>query len=128
MNTPPLILIVDDEKDFRDILSTTLRAKGFSVDEAQDGKGALVKLKDIHPDLILLDFKMPDMDGVETFFKIKSEFPDLRPKVAFLTNYGEARETPSFDQKFAQEVGAMDYLKKTEDLEVIAEKVQQLLR
>jgi CheY-like chemotaxis protein len=61
----PLILVVEDYADSRTLLSSLLRAKGYKVVEARDGKEGVLQANRITPDLILMDLAMPEMDGVE---------------------------------------------------------------
>src|SRR5260370_33837955 len=61
----PTILVVEDYPDSRRLLSSLLRAKGYKVVEAQDGKEGLLQANRVNPDLILMDLAMPEMDGVE---------------------------------------------------------------
>ena len=61
----PLILVVEDYTDSRTLLSSLLRAKGYKVVEARDGREGLRQANRITPDLILMDLAMPEMDGVE---------------------------------------------------------------
>lgn len=128
MDTKPLILLVDDEKDFREIFSVKLSSAGFNVVTAVDGRDALNQLKKIKPDLVLLDMRMPEMNGAETIYEIKSD-PKLKDlKVAFMTNLGEiAPDEVWSDEKFAREAGAIDYIKKSDDLDVIVEQVKRLI-
>ncbi len=125
----PLILLIDDEQEFREILSTKLQTVGFNTAEADNGEEGIRKIKEIKPDLILLDLKMPVMNGAETLLKIKSD-PDLQNfKVVFLTNYGEPKkELSGIDEKFAREVGALSYIRKTNDLDGIVEEVKNIFR
>lgn len=122
----PIILLVDDEKDFREILITKLKAAGFDIAEAGNGEEGVRKAKEVKPDLILLDLNMPVMNGAETLLRIKSD-PELESlKIVFLTNYGEPREEMAItDDKFAQEVGALDYIRKTDDLNKIIEEIKK---
>lgn len=130
MATKPLLLLVDDEKDFRDIFSMKLESAGFNVVTAVDGRDALnqLKIKKIKPDLVLLDMRMPEMNGAETMYAIKSD-PELKNlKVAFLTNLGETIPDEMWsDEKFAREVGAIDYIRKSDDLDKIVEQVKKLI-
>ncbi len=129
MNTLPLILLVDEEKDFSDIFSLKLKASGFDVVSVSSGKEALLKLKEIKPDLILLDVEMPEMNGFETFTQIKSNPATAKTKVAFLTNYGEplpVEQVRKLDEKFAKQIGAMAHLRKSDDLDEIAKKIKEL--
>ncbi|PJE50505.1 MAG: response regulator [Candidatus Yanofskybacteria bacterium CG10_big_fil_rev_8_21_14_0_10_36_16] len=122
------ILIVDDEKDFREILVTKLKTLGVNIVEAENGEEALVKLKEIKPDLIMLDVNMPKMNGPETLSQIKAnpEWADL--KIVFLTNYGEPQQEVAWtDERLAREAGAMDYIRKSDDLDTIIGEVIPLI-
>ena len=65
INTPSTILVVDDYSDNRMLLATWLRAKGYKVIEAADGKEGLLQANRSNPDLILMDLAMPVLDGIE---------------------------------------------------------------
>ncbi|HEX9628729.1 MAG TPA: response regulator, partial [Pyrinomonadaceae bacterium] len=60
----PIILVIEDYADSRTLLSSLLRAKGYKVVEARDGKEGLRQANRVTPDLILMDLAMPEMDGV----------------------------------------------------------------
>ena len=124
----PLILIVDDDADIRSILHIKLEAAGMRVVEAQDGQDAIDKSKHEHPALIVMDVRMPVMSGTEAVGIIKQD-PKLRDiKVVFLSNFGEEDEINAWlDQKYAKELGAMDDMKKSEDLSKIVDKITSLL-
>lgn len=123
------VLIIDDNKDFLEIFSMKLSKAGYEVVTASSGQEGLEKVEQTHPDLILLDVEMPEMNGVETLAKLKENPNTSSFKVAFLTNYGEPqKETTWIDEKFAREAGAMDYIKKSEDLDNIVEEVERLLK
>ncbi len=86
----------------------------------------IAKLKDIKPELIVLDLEMPGMNGVETLMKIKGDPATKDERVIFLTNYGEPQEKlAEVDKKFASEVGALCYLRKTDDMTHIVKEIQQ---
>ncbi len=71
---------------------------------------------------------MPMMNGVETLTKLKADPTTSSLRVVFLTNYGEPeKETTWIDEKFAREAGAIDYIKKSEDLKSVVEEVSKLL-
>ncbi|HEV6954202.1 MAG TPA: response regulator, partial [Promicromonospora sp.] len=64
MATPEArLVVVDDEPNIRELLSTSLRFAGFEVHAAADGNGALQLVRDVEPDLVVLDVMLPDMDG-----------------------------------------------------------------
>lgn len=124
MDNRPVILVVDDDKDFRDVVVTKLRANNLSVIEAEDGVEAYRKAKELRPDLILMDVKMPNMDGVASLMQIKEDPTTKDIKVVLLTAFGDPRpEIFKVDNRFAKEVGAFEYILKTEDLDEVVRKV-----
>jgi CheY-like chemotaxis protein len=67
----PTILVVDDFDDTRLLLKTWLRRKGFNVAEAEDGNEAVAAAERLHPDLIIMDVEMPELDGLSATRKIR---------------------------------------------------------
>lgn len=122
------ILIVDDEPDFREIFKTKFAAAGYRVDTAENGELALKKMADEIPDLVLMDVKMPVMDGATTVLKMRED-PKLKDvKVAFLTSLGDPRtDMREVSGKFSAEFGAQAYLKKTENLDTLTEQIKAML-
>lgn len=122
------ILLVDDDKDLREIMSVKLKAVNYEVYEAVDGEEGLVKVQELLPDLLILDINMPKLNGMEMFSKIKADPNLTHLKVLFLTNYGEPQtEAAWLDKKFAKEIGAVGYIKKNDDLEKIISQIKSLL-
>lgn len=111
------VLMVDDEKRFRDTTKKILNKKGFETIVAESGEDALEKM-DQNPDVVILDIKMPGMDGHETLEKIKEIKPDL--PVIMLTGHGAM---PSAKEALGQ--GAFDYLSKPCDINLLAEKIKE---
>ena len=114
------ILIVDDKKDFCTVLSDSLSQDRYRVVTAFNGKMALQLAKKEKPDLILLDIKMPGMDGIEVLKKIKK----MREEIAVImfTAFGTletARE--------AMKLGAYDYVSKPVDLFLLKSLVKEVL-
>jgi CheY-like chemotaxis protein len=124
----PLILIVDDDADIRSILRTKLEANGMRVNEATNGQEGIDQCHQERPDLVVMDVRMPVMSGTEAVTHIKED-PSLKDlKIVFLSNFGEEDEINAWiDQKYAREMGAVDYMKKSDDLSAIITKIQQLL-
>lgn len=123
-----LILLVDDDDNFREILKAKLEAEGFTIKEAINGQDGLEKAKDIKPDLIVLDIRMPKMSGVQALLKIKQDSEISNTKVLFSTNFGENQQDSFWlDDKFAKEAGAVGYVKKTDDLSIIVARIKQEL-
>ncbi len=128
MQNPPLLLIADDDKDFLEVLTTKFKASGFAVVTAVNGEELIAKSKEVKPDLILSDVKMPKMDGVGALLKIKENPATKDIKVILLTAFGDPQ--PEFyknDQRFAQELGAVEYLLKTQELDEILARVKSSL-
>ena len=125
------ILIVDDDQNLREILRLNLQKAGFlNIQEANDGNEALELLHIFKPDLVILDVMMPNKDGIDTALEIKSKDEFKNIKFIFLTNYGEdilkeaGKET---DKKIAQELGALDFFRKTDDYSVLINKIKEIL-
>lgn len=128
MRNPPLLLIVDDDKDFQEVLVTKFKASGFDIVEANDGEEGVQKAKEVLPDLILMDVKMPKMDGVTAMLKLKEDDTTKKIKVILLTAFGDPQpEIYGNDKRFAKELGAYEYLLKTQDLEDIVGKAKTFL-
>ena len=104
------ILIVDDEKNMRLILNKILSKEGYEIYQAENGKQALKEVKKSSPDLVLLDLKLPDINGIEVLEKIKQH--DNSIIVIILTAYGDIKNAVE-----AMKLGAYDYLKKPFDNE-----------
>ena len=105
-----LILIVDDEPDFREIFSAKLSGAGFATEVADSAQGAIEKAKSLKPDLILMDVKMPVMDGPTAVMKLHEDPETKNIKIAFLTSLGDPRfELRDIDKKFSEEFGVQGY-------------------
>ncbi len=115
------ILVVDDEEDMRWLLSNILGSEGFTIKLAADGQQALDYLTKVMPDLVLLDIKMPRLDGIQTLQKIKQRLYPV--PVIMLTAYGDIRSTVQ-----AMKLGAHDYLTKPFDNEEIIFTIKRAVR
>ncbi len=125
MNKQSLLLVVDEDPNFQEIFSKRLTAEGFEVAHASNGAEAIQKAKEIKPNLILMDVKMPGMDGVETVMKMRED-PELKNiVVVFLTSFGSPEEgVQNLNSLFVEDIGAQGYIQKTEDLDNIVLKVK----
>jgi DNA-binding response OmpR family regulator/nitrogen-specific signal transduction histidine kinase len=82
------LLLVDDDSDVREIVRTVLSELGYTVREASGGQEALVTLSDFNPDLLIVDFAMPNMNGAEVVTTARSRNPQL--KILFLSGYADS--------------------------------------
>lgn len=124
----PLILVVDDEKDLREIVALKLNASGFETITAADAKEAVAAAKASHPDLVLMDIHMPGESGTDAALEIKQNSETKDIKVAFLSNLKDPwpRTTPARDD-LAKSLGMEDFIDKTEDLDLTVAKVKEIL-
>ena len=116
--TPSRILLVDDEKDFVEMLTLRLQEIGEEVLQAYSGLESLEKLKEMEIDVVILDVKMPGMDGIETLQEIKKRYPLV--EVIMLTGHGTI-ETAVQGMK----QGAYDFLIKPADFDELTTKLNK---
>jgi two-component system alkaline phosphatase synthesis response regulator PhoP len=117
------ILIIDDEEDIREILQYSLNKEGFLTETASDGEQGLEKLKEINPDLIILDVMMPGMDGIEVCEKIRKTPGYESTLICFLTARNE-----DYSQIAGLDAGADDYVAKPIKPKVLISRINALLR
>ena len=113
------ILVADDEMSIRLLYSEELKEEGYEVYLAANGKEALEIVGKVPLDLVILDIKMPEMDGIEALRQIKEKQPDL--PVLLSTAYGEYR------QDFAT-WASDEYLVKSSDLDDLKSAVKRYLK
>ena len=114
---PIKVLLVDDEEDFAEMLSLRLKELGEKVEVAHSGQEGLDTLAKTSIDVVILDIKMPGMDGIETLREIKKQYPII--EVILLTGHGST-ETAVEGMK----LGAFDYLMKPADFGDLAAKLE----
>jgi len=117
------ILLIEDEELIIRLLSKKLAAIGYDVSLAMNGEEGLEKIKQIVPDLILLDIVMPRMGGFEVMAEMKKDENIADIPVIIISNSGQPLELEK-----AKELGAADWLVKTEfDPKEVAEKIQKYI-
>jgi DNA-binding response OmpR family regulator len=116
----PSVLVIDDEPDVRSLLCELLTDRGYRVEEARDGADGLRVLYDKHPDLVLLDLSMPQMDGWRTLERIR-ELSDV-PVLILTSRDGELEKVRGL------RAGADDYVVKPFGGEELVARVEALLR
>lgn len=120
--TSSTILVVDDYCDNRTLLSAWLRAKGYKVVEAQDGKEGVLQANRSNPDLILMDLAMPELDGVEATRQIRQRNVHSRTPIFAISAYA------THDVKDdALAAGCNEVFPKPLDLELLLTKIQVTL-
>ena len=111
------VLIVDDEVDYLDIMIKRMKKRNLQVAGVKSGKEALEFLKKEPVDVVLLDVKMPEMDGLQVLREVKREYPLI--EVIMLT--GHANVEVAIE---GMELGAFDYLIKPMDIDDLLYKLQ----
>jgi two-component system, OmpR family, response regulator len=115
------ILVVDDEPAIVDAVATALRYEGFDVAEAANGRDALSQTMDFDPDLIVLDWMLPDIDGIEVGRRLRER--GFKTAILFLTAKGGVENKVE-----ALRAGGDDYVTKPFSLAEIVARVQAILR
>lgn len=113
------LLIVDDQMGIRLLLDEVFRREGYQTHLAANGKEALQAATEKAPDCVLLDMKMPGMDGIEVLKKLKSSWPEV--PVIMMTAYGEIELTDE-----ALKNGAIRYFTKPFDIYEVRDAVKGL--
>jgi DNA-binding response OmpR family regulator len=119
VSTPPCVLVVDDDESIRELIALALEDEGIQVVGAPEGESALALIPEISPDLILLDTRMPVMDGRE-FARRYRELDSCTAALVILTAIEDPEQT-------ASEVGADGYLPKPFDLSDLSTVVKRYI-
>ena len=122
-NTVYKILIVDDESDILEFLGYILKAAGYEVFTANNGKEAITIAEKVTPHLIILDVMMPEMDGIETCENLRQISSLNQTIIAFLTARSE-----DYSQVAGFEAGADDYITKPIKSKVLISRIKALLK
>jgi two-component system KDP operon response regulator KdpE len=116
----PLVMIVEDESTVRDVLATSLPAHGYRVVEAPDGTTALRLAAEYVPDLVILDLRLPDMDGLQVARKLRSW--STTPIVVLSARGQESQKVAALD------AGADDYVTKPFGFQELLARMRVALR
>ena len=118
------VLVVEDDDFLRGIITRRLTKEGFNVSEAIDGKQAVRKIKELKPDIVLLDLILPELDGFGVLSEIKHDPRSSSIPVIILSNLGQAE-----DVEKGLKLGAADFLIKANFTPAeIVEKVKDILK
>lgn len=112
------ILLVDDEREFVETLSERLQNRSMESTIAYDGEEALEQVSHDEPEVMVLDLKVPGIDGIEVLRRVKREHPNV--EVIILTGHGSERE-----EGLAHELGAFAYLHKPVNIDVLTRTMKE---
>ncbi len=115
---PSRILLVDDEREFVTTLSERLLMRDMGSVVAYDGRSALDLIESDEPDVMILDLRMPGIDGIEVLRRVKKSNPNI--EVIILTGHGSEE-----DRKVCMELGAFAYLQKPVDIDLLSETLKK---
>ena len=119
----PLVLVVEDEAAIATMLRYNLEKQGFRVDEASDGQEALTRISEQQPDLVLLDWMLPTLSGIEVCRQIRRRHETRELPVIMVTARSEDQ-----DAVRGLNIGADDYIVKPFSMEALLARVRALLR
>jgi CheY-like chemotaxis protein len=115
---PSRVLLVDDEREFVQTLSERLLMRDMGSAVAYDGESALNMIAEDEPEVMILDLKMPGIDGIEVLRRVKHSRPEI--EVIILTGHGSEA-----DRETCMKLGAFAYLQKPVDIEVLSETLKR---
>ena len=115
---PSKVLLVDDEREFVQTLSERLIMRDMGSAVAYDGESALKLIKNDEPEVIIVDLKMPGIDGFDVLRKVKETHPEI--EVIIVTGHGSDE-----DRGLCMDLGAFAYLQKPLDINVLSETIQE---
>jgi len=118
LELPNKVLLVDDEKEFVQTLSERLQLRDVGSTVVYDGEQALSFVEEEEPEVMVLDLKMPGINGIEVLRRIKADHPDI--EVIVLTGHGSDK-----DEESCMELGAFAYLQKPVDIENLSQVMQE---
>ena len=121
MVEPARILVVDDDENIRKTLTTILRNEGYTVDTAHDGKKAIKKTEASAYNVVLIDTRLPDMEGIELLSKLRSTKPKMRKII--VTGYPTLQNAVAAVNK-----GADAYVMKPFEVEKILQTIREQLK
>src|SRR6056297_1007100 len=119
----PVVLVVEDEPSQREILTYNLEAEGFRVARAENGEEALVLVAEEHPDVIVLDWMLPNLSGIEVCRQLKTR-PDTRGVPIIMLS----AKSEEVDKVRGLETGADDYVVKPYSVSELMARVRSQLR
>ena len=111
------VLLVDDEEEFVQTLAERIEMREIGSEVALNGEQALKKVDEDAPDVMVLDLKMPGIDGMEVLRQTRKAYPNVQ--IIMLTGHGSKK-----DEKEARRLGAFEYLQKPVPIEDLVKKIK----
>ena len=111
------VLLVDDEEEFVKTLAERLKLRDLGSDTVYDGEGALDYVEKQEPDVMVLDLRMPGIDGMDVLKKVKEAYPEIQ--VIILTGHGTEK-----DEEEARRLGVFDYMQKPVDIDSLIQRMK----
>lgn len=116
------ILVAEDQEDLRDMIAHTLRLSGYEVVATEDGEGAVRQAKKINPDLIILDYELPRLNGRQVCRRLKALDTFTNTPIVIISSYGNPRYMEA-----SLEAGAEEFIRKPFELDHLIQRVDTLL-
>ncbi len=116
------ILIAEDQDDLREMIAQTLRLSGYEVVAAEDGERAYQQAKSTQPDLIILDYELPRLNGRQVCKKLKAMDAFTNTPIVIISSYGNPRYMEA-----SLEAGAKEFIRKPFELNHLTDRVDALL-
>jgi CheY-like chemotaxis protein len=119
----PGVLIVEDDKELREMLKLSLLRRGITVLEAENGKDAIARFKPLLTDLVVTDLIMPEEDGLKVVIKLR----ELKPSIKIIAISGGGKVGPGSYLNLAKALGADAIYSKPFSVNDLISKIEQLL-
>jgi CheY-like chemotaxis protein len=120
----PLILVVDDEPDVVLVTKTRIRLSGYDAAVAVDGEMAIERIRELRPDLVLLDLNMPKLNGYQVCKMVKAD-PNLSGTLILVCS--GASSLGLYPEKHCLQIGADGYVRKPYDVKELLQEISRLL-
>jgi DNA-binding response OmpR family regulator len=121
-----LVYVLDDDREICELMKITLEARGYEVGEAYDGEQGLDLIKKKTPDLVILDLKMPKLNGYELINRMRSDSTLTNVPIIVLTSLtkGSSRS----DEEWAKSLGVQDFITKPFEPIDLIKRVESLVK
>ncbi len=121
------MLIVEDDYPVREMYKAVLAGEGYEVEAARNGLEALLRIPAFKPDLLVLDFNMPEMTGLELAGRLKASLDPALRAIPFIVMTGESNMPPEVRAAFERNPACAAFLPKNVDVEMLARAVRSVL-